>query len=169
MKFAMPAMLLLCCATAAFAQTPLHVQAVVKTDPCAGIDTEDLSSCGMEAFGDGNYAAAQKAWTLASQHGDYRAATWLGEMYAEGKGVKQDYVQAYEWFDIAAALHARCIASEGPAANPAVRDSNQGEIDHRNAAGKKLTAAQLKQAQQASLSWQNANPHAVDKDLNLAD
>jgi hypothetical protein len=53
--------------------------------------------------------------------------------------------------------------------DPTARDSNQSEINLRTAAGKKLTAAQLKQAQQASLSWQKANPHAVDTDLSLAD
>src|ERR1700722_3849476 len=98
-----------CWAGVALAQTPLRVQAVAKSDPCSGTDAADLGSCGMEALGDKNYEAARRAWMLAAQHGDYLAARWLGETYSEGKGVKTDYQQAYEWFDIAAALHARAI------------------------------------------------------------
>ncbi len=163
MKLGMAILLSGCCAVAAFAQTPLRVQAVAKSDPCATTAIEGLGSCGMEALGDRNYAAARKAWMLASQHGDYQAARWLGEMYAEGRGTKTDYVQAYQWFDIAAALHARAIARESPAGDPAARDSNQGEIDHRNVAAKKMKANQIKQAQQLSRNWQKANPRAVDQ------
>jgi TPR repeat protein len=163
MKIAMLILLSACCADLAFAQTPLRVQPVVKIDPCAGADAEDLASCGMEALGDKDYDAARRAWMLASQHGDYLAARWLGEIYSAGKGVKTDYLQAYEWFDIAAALHARAIVREHPAEDWAARDSNQGEIDHRNAIAKKLKADQIKQAQHLSLKWQAANPHAVEE------
>ncbi|HEX4159567.1 MAG TPA: hypothetical protein VHY79_13945 [Rhizomicrobium sp.] len=143
-------------------------QAAAKTDPCSSADAADLGSCGMEAFGDKNYAAAQKAWALAAQQGDYQAAKWLGEMYAEGKGTKNDYVQAYQWFDIAAALHARAIARESPAAGPTARVSNQSEIDLRNAVAKKMKAEQITQAQQLSHKWEKANPHAVAEDMGFA-
>ena len=169
MKIAMTILLTGCCAGAAFAQTPLRVQAVAKTDPCAAADAKDLGSCGMEALGDKNYEAARRAWELAAQHGDYVAARWLGEVYSEGNGVKTDYLQAYEWFDIAAALHARAIAREHPVGDPTARDSNQGEIDHRNAAAKKLKADQIKQAQQVSLRWQAANPHTVKEQETFAE
>jgi hypothetical protein len=162
MKFAVVLLLTGCCSATAIAQTPLKLQPVVATDPCAAIDPEDLGSCGMESFGDKYYTSAQKAWALAAQHGDYQAAKWLGEMYANGKGVKQDNVQAYEWFDIAAALHARTVAKEGPAPDSSVRDSNQDEINHRNTVAKKLKSDQIKQAQDLSRKWQDANPHAVE-------
>jgi len=162
MKFAVLVLVSGCCVSAALAQTPLKFQSVVKTDPCAAIDPGDLGSCGMESFGDKNYPSALKAWTLAAQHGDFQSARWLGEMYANGKGVKQDYVRAYEWFDIAAALHARTIAREPPAPDSGARDSNQDEINHRNAAAKKLKADQIKQAEDLSRKWQAANPNAVE-------
>jgi TPR repeat protein len=169
MKIAMAILLTGCGASLAFAQTPLRLQTVVQTDPCAAADAEALGSCGMEAFGDKNYDAARGAWMLAAQHGDYQAASWLGELYSEGKGVKADYLQAYEWFDIAAALHARAIAREHPAGNAASRDSNQGEIDHRNVVAKKMKADQIKQAQQFSLKWQAANPHAIEEQKSFAE
>jgi len=169
MKFTVMILLLACCASASFAQTALRVQPVAPKDPCAAIDPEDLGSCGMESLGDKNYESARKAWMLAAQRGDYQSARWLAEMYAEGEGGKKDYLQAYEWFDIAAALHARAIAREAPAPDPSVRDSNQDEINHRNIVAKNLNATQIKQAQQLSLNWQKANPHAVDQQLGLAD
>ena len=153
--------------SAAYAQTPLRQQTVVPADPCLGLETVDLGSCGMEALGDKNYAAARKAWTLATQHGDYQAANWLAEMYAQGSGTKVDNVQAYQWFDIAAALHARAIARERPAGDAIGRDSNQGEIDRRNAVAKKLKSTQISQAQQLSRNWQKANPHAVDEAMGF--
>jgi TPR repeat protein len=163
MKVAVLIMLAGCGASGAFGQTPLRVQAAVQADPCAAADAADLTNCGMEALGDKNYEAARRAWTLAAQRGDYLAARWLGELYSEGKGVKTDYPQAYEWFDIAATLHARAIAREHPAANPSGRGSNQDEIDRRNAVAKKLNPDQIKDAQQSSLKWQAANPHALEE------
>ncbi|HEY3637610.1 MAG TPA: hypothetical protein VGK90_05605 [Rhizomicrobium sp.] len=168
MKHILAVALLSCCAGVASAQTTLRLQAVAKDDPCASSETEDLGSCGIEALGDANYAAARHAWLRASQRGDYQAALWLGEMYAGGKGVKKDYLQAYVWFDIAAALHARAIAREQPSGDPEWRDSNQGEIDHRNVAAKKMKLAQIKQAQQLSRNWQKSNPNAIDTDVTLA-
>ena len=169
MKIAMLIVLTGCCAGLASAQTPLRVQAVAKTDPCSAVDVEDLGSCGMEALGDRNYDAARRTWMRAAQHGDFQAARWLGDTYSEGKGVKTDNLQAYEWFDIAAALHARAIAREKTADEPTARDSNQGEIDHRNAAAKKLKADQVKQAQAFSHKWQQANPHAVESQERFAE
>jgi hypothetical protein len=169
MKFAASIIVAGCSASLAFAQTPLRLQPVVKTDPCAAVDTADLGSCGMESFGDKNYPSAVKAWTLGAQHGDYQAARWLGEMYANGNGVKQDYLHAYEWFDIAAALHARVIAREAPVPDSGARDSNQDEINQRNIVAKKLKADRIKQAQQLSSQWQQANPGAVAKPQKLAE
>jgi hypothetical protein len=147
-------------ATSAMAQTPLHLQPVAKSDPCIDADSQDLGSCGLEAYGDGNYAAARRAWELAAQHGDYQAAVWLAQIYNEGKGVKRDYARAYAWFDIAAAVHAHAIDTEPAASDPTARDSNQTEIDDRNATAKKLTPAQLAGAQKLSRDWQKASLHS---------
>jgi TPR repeat protein len=168
MKLFLQVVLFSCCAGVALAQTPLREQAVVKTDPCADATAEDLGSCGLGAFGDHDYSAALRAWALAAQNGDYQSAIWLAQMYHGGKGVKKDDTQSYAWYDIAAALHAREIARELPAPATSARDSNQAEIDDRNTIGKKMTAAQIKQAQQISRNWQQVNPHAGEQAVSSA-
>jgi TPR repeat protein len=148
-----------CCAPAAIAQTALHVQAVAKTDPCADADPEDLSSCGLGALGDGNYTAARRAWELAAQHGDYQGAIWLAQLYEAGKGIPKDPVEAYAWFDIAAALHGRAIDREHASPDPLLRDSNEAEIGARDGIAKKMSKTDVARAQQISRDWQKANPH----------
>ena len=44
-----------------------------------------------------------KWFRKAAQQGHARAQTDLGAMYAGGAGVIQDWIQAYAWFDVAAA------------------------------------------------------------------
>jgi TPR repeat protein len=63
-------------------------------------------------------------------------------LYANGQGVKQDYVQAYKWFDLA--------AKHGPVGNRATAESN------RDIMADKLTAAQIKQAQELVAQWKPA-------------
>ena len=43
-----------------------------------------------------------KWYRLAAKQGEVVAQYNLGVMYDEGKGVKQDYVRAYMWFNLAA-------------------------------------------------------------------
>jgi TPR repeat protein len=59
-----------------------------------------------------------------------RAQYNLGIIYAEGKGVPQDYVQAHKWFNLAAAYYP---ASEVEQRNSAVenRKSCSGKYDTR--------------------------------------
>ena len=56
-------------------------------------------------------------------------------MYAEGKGVAQDYVRAYMWLDIA------------------VAQGNSLMTKHLKRIAKQLTAAQIAQAQQLAREW----------------
>ncbi len=49
------------------------------------------------------YPEAVKWYTKAAQQGDADAQCRLGLMYANGRGVPQDYVQAYKWLNLAAA------------------------------------------------------------------
>ena len=60
-------------------------------------------------------------------------------LYANGQGVKQDYVEAYKWFDLA--------ASHGES------DSRSKAAGNRNIIATKLTAQQIKQAQQLAAEW----------------
>ena len=39
--------------------------------------------------------------TLAAKQGDGNSQLRLGEMYKAGEGVKQDYIKAYMWFNLA--------------------------------------------------------------------
>jgi TPR repeat protein len=57
---------------------------------------------GATAYIRGDYAAAAKRmWPLA-ERGNAKAQTYLGFMYANGRGVPQDYVDAVYWYRRAA-------------------------------------------------------------------
>src|ERR1700722_6609033 len=58
---------------------------------------------GLDAARRADYAAVLRLWTPLAEHGDARAQSSLGLMYSNGRGVSQDYVSAYMWFDLAAA------------------------------------------------------------------
>jgi len=55
---------------------------------------------------------------------------------------------AYFWYDISAAMHARIIAEKGYA------ETNQYEIDARDAMGAHLTPEALRFVQADSILWQ---------------
>jgi hypothetical protein len=83
-----------------------------------------------------------KWYRLAAQQG-YAAAQYnLGLTYAEGPGIPQDYVQAYMWFDLAAA---RFSAPEAESRDHAVRN--------RDIIASKMTPAQLAEAQRRAREW----------------
>ena len=50
-----------------------------------------------------DYAAVLRLWTPLAEQGDVEAQTNIGLLYSSGRGVSQDYVSAYMWFDLAAA------------------------------------------------------------------
>lgn len=52
------------------------------------------------------YGKAMKRLRKAADEGDASAQYSLGDMYAVGRGSRVDYVQAYKWFSLAAALFA---------------------------------------------------------------
>jgi TPR repeat protein len=55
--------------------------------------------------------AVRRCWRLAAQ-GDADAQFNLGLMYAEGRGVPQDYKKAHTWFNISAANGIELASSE---------------------------------------------------------
>src|SRR5215831_5119086 len=57
---------------------------------------------GMQAYKNGDYATAARAWLPLAQQGDARAQFLLGALYAQGHGVPQDYGAAAQWFRQAA-------------------------------------------------------------------
>ena len=58
---------------------------------------------GKYAYDTGDYAAALREWRPLAEQGDAKAQYNLGVMYAKGEGVAQDYAQAAEWYNLAAA------------------------------------------------------------------
>mgnify|MGYP006132023767 CR=1 FL=1 len=57
---------------------------------------------GLDAYANGDYAAAMREWKPLAEQGDTEAQSQLGQMYANGKGVVQDYKMAVKWFKKAA-------------------------------------------------------------------
>ncbi len=57
---------------------------------------------GLAAYDRGDFATAMRLWRPLAEQGNVTAQYNLGVMYAKGRGVPQDYVQAYLWFNLAA-------------------------------------------------------------------
>ncbi len=92
-----------------------------------------------------NDAMALKLFSLAAESGDGGARSNLGNMYAFGKGVEQDYVQALMWFNLAA--YAFEASNE--------RDMTVREMNDKNRelAASLLTPAQIAEAEKLAREW----------------
>jgi tetratricopeptide (TPR) repeat protein len=62
----------------------------------------DAFENGMAAARLGDYAAASALWRPLAEQGDSALQNILGVMYAEGRGVSQDYPEAVKWYRKAA-------------------------------------------------------------------
>lgn len=82
-----------------------------------------------------DYKEAIKWYRLSAAQGNTAAQINLGLMYLEGHGVPKDYIQAYMWFEIAAA------AIDPKAAR------------NRQLLSAKLTSEQIAKAKSLALSW----------------
>ncbi len=82
-----------------------------------------------------DYAAALRWYRKAADQGYASAQTNLGVMYSKGRGVTQDYVQAHVWFNLAAA-----------------RGQKLGK-KNRDLLAKKMTPAQIAEAQRLAREW----------------
>ncbi len=58
---------------------------------------------GVDAYERGDYETALKKFLPLAEQGHAGAQNYLGELYAEGKGVPQDYTEAMKWYRLAAA------------------------------------------------------------------
>ncbi len=58
---------------------------------------------GVAAYDRGDYATALKEYRPLAEQGHAAAQYNLGLMYANGKGVPQDFIQAHMWLNLAAA------------------------------------------------------------------
>ena len=77
------------------------VAAAVVLGAASSIARGDLQT-GIDAYLDGNYAAALENLEPAAEADDVIAQFFLGEMYLHGKGVDQDFAQAAAWYERAA-------------------------------------------------------------------
>jgi TPR repeat protein len=66
-----------------------------------------------------------------------------------GHGGDKDYMQAYKWYDIAAAIHAAEIDKLPPGAI----ESNQQEINYRDYVARQMTTTQIADAQKLAREW----------------
>ena len=87
-----------------------------------------------------DYTKAVNWWRRAAEQDFAEALNNLGMVYGNGDGVAQDYVQAHKWFDLAALRH-----PPGRKRRNSVRD--------RDFLAKKMTAAQITEAQRLAGEW----------------
>ena len=67
----------------------------------------DPLETGVRAFAAGNYVKAAEIFAILAPQGDPTAQTYLGYMFANGKGVPQDFIVAAGWY--------RCASQQGVA------------------------------------------------------
>ena len=91
---------------------------------------------GQRAWDAGERSEAIAEWRRSVADGDARSMLALGQAYAQGIGVVQDYVQAYKWFNLA--------ASRGEGAAVAARDALTARMSLQEQA----------EARRQALEWQ---------------
>lgn len=100
----------------------------------AGTSQADYAS-GSAAFNAGNYNRAYREFKQSADAGSSLSQYMMGRLYAEGRGVVEDKVAAYMWFDLA--------ASNGTTRAIAARDSIAAELDSN----------QIDRAQDMAAEW----------------
>ena len=97
----------------------------------------------MHAHGQGverNYPEAESWYRQAAEQGRARGQALLGSMYAAGRSVPQDFVLALKWLNLA--------ASDAEKRNVTVK--------LRDIIAKKMTPAQIAEAQRLAREWMTA-------------
>ena len=89
-----------------------------------------------------DYRQAAKWYRNAAEQGHAYAQLNLGAMYANGQGMPRDYVEAHKWFSVAASNLA-----DSPA------EYRDMAINDRNLAARKMTPAQIAEAQKLARAW----------------
>lgn len=86
-----------------------------------------------------DYVEAAKWLQLAANQGHVWAQSDLAFMYRDGEGVTQDFVKAHMWFNLASAA--------APAA------SRADYVGYRDELAKRMSPAQIDEAQKLALDW----------------
>jgi len=93
---------------------------------------------GMTAYENANYFAAFQEFEASAEEGDTASQYMLGQLYADGCGTRQNYIEAHKWFNIAAAWgHDRAAEAR------------------RNLEGR-MTSVQIAEAQRLAGEWEPA-------------
>jgi TPR repeat protein len=99
---------------------------------------EDYLENGQLLLNRGHDAAAVVWWRRAADQGNVVAQHNLGVMYANGRGVPQNYAEAYKWWSLAAAQgYAKAVTN---------RDRLLG----------RMTPAQIDEGRQLAAAWRPA-------------
>ena len=88
---------------------------------------------------EGRYTLASHYYKLAANRGDELSQFSLGQLYSQGNGVIQDYVEAHMWFNLSASQNHK----------PAVKA--------RDSIEKKMTRSQIAEAQKQAREFANKN------------
>lgn len=92
----------------------------------------------IEAYLDGDFAAARRGFEPLAERGDNRAQYWFGIMYFEGNGVPRDHLRAYLWLSLAA---------EG---------GNRAAKISRSGIARRLSATEIAEAERMIAAWRPA-------------
>jgi TPR repeat protein len=86
-----------------------------------------------------DYTEAERWYRRAAQQGDPFAQASLGILFRFGKGVAQDYVEAYQWFYLAAS---RTTGSD-----------QESILELRNSTAAHMTPQQIEEASRRAREW----------------
>jgi hypothetical protein len=88
-------------------------------------------------------AQAAEWYRRAADQGEVEAQATMGTLYSMGQGVQVNYVEAYYWLDLAAAV-------KGP--------KQEMYAAHRQMMGEHITVDELDSAQERAAAWKAAHP-----------
>jgi hypothetical protein len=126
------------CASAAIKSTLNNPNSVISPDRDMDFDTEKPPA-----------GIPRNLW-IAAHIGDEEAQSYLGGMYEEGKGVPQDYVEAYFWLDIAASGKQKTV-------------SHEEIVKARDASASRITPEVLLQTQGRARKWFEEHPAKAEQ------
>ena len=116
-----------------FKYISLFIVTLVMSSATASADYQK----GLDAYNAEDYATALREWRPLANQGLASAQYNLGVMYDNGRGVPQDDVEAYKWWNLAAA------------------QGNAFAKSHKEIVEKKMTRQQIAEGQRLSREWFN--------------
>jgi len=105
---------------------------------------------GMRAYWRGDYAGALSEFRPLADAGDAEAQFMLGEIYASGRGVPQDFVEAHLWYNLAAS------------------GGNGRAMQAREQLASRMTPTQVAEAQRRARDWRPAEAAAAAPAATIA-